>query len=94
MLGLMCATFSPTRRRQLALASYDKPTLDRLVDHLTTEGTTTPELEMKVLQRESAKASGRNDVLHIVRMEQGNLKASRKQVAPILLDFFQKDRES
>ena len=90
ILGLMFNTFGSgdQRRRQIALASHDKPTLDKLIDHLTSDNTT-PVLELKVSKKEDGHASGGDGkILHIVRMEQGNVAASRKQVAPILMEFF------
>eukprot|EP00536_Pseudo-nitzschia_multiseries_P018725 jgi/Psemu1/230075/e_gw1.2986.1.1 len=94
LLGLMFSTFGAKRRRQLALASYDKPMLDRLIRYLAVESTTTPDLQVEILQREEGKIPGNEETLYVVRMEQGNVKASRKQVAPILMDFFKKDRGS
>ena len=90
ILGLMFNTFGSgdQRRRQIALASHDKPTLDKLIDHLTSDNTT-PDLELKVSKKEDGHAPGEDGkILHIVRMEQGNVAASRKQVAPILMEFF------
>ena len=94
ILGLMFNTFGSgdQRQRQLALASHDKPTLDKLIDHLTSDNTT-PVLELKVSKKEDGCAPGEDGkVLHIVRMEQGNVAASRKQVAPILMEFFKNIR--
>eukprot|EP00533_Pseudo-nitzschia_delicatissima_P015594 CAMPEP_0197268614 /NCGR_PEP_ID=MMETSP1432-20130617/4281_1 /TAXON_ID=44447 /ORGANISM="Pseudo-nitzschia delicatissima, Strain UNC1205" /LENGTH=446 /DNA_ID=CAMNT_0042733685 /DNA_START=135 /DNA_END=1475 /DNA_ORIENTATION=+ len=90
LLVLMFTTFGPgdQRRRQIAIASYDKPTLDKLIEYLTIGANTTPDLELEVVAREDAKVD--ENSLYIVRMEQGNVAASRKQVAPILMEFFQK----
>ena len=95
LLGLMFTTFGPgdQRRRQIALASYDKPTLDKLTEYLTVDTTTTPDLNIEISSREDAKVTdGDEKVLYMVRMEQGNVAASRKQVAPILMEFFQNRR--
>lgn len=95
LLGLMFTTFGSgdQRRRQIALASYDKPNLDELIDYLTVETTTNPDLQLEILSREDANVSNEDGKrLHVVRMEQGNVAASRKQVAPILMEFFQKHR--
>jgi len=88
LLGLLFNTFGSgdQRRRQIALASYDKATLDDLVEHLITE----TNLDIEVLPRDDGKING-ND-LYIVRMEQGNITSSRKQVAPILMEYFKKQR--
>mmetsp|Transcript_27816 Transcript_27816/g.61261 ORF Transcript_27816/g.61261 Transcript_27816/m.61261 type:complete len:508 (-) Transcript_27816:257-1780(-) len=93
LFGLMFSIFGDgQRRRQLALASYDKPTLDRLINYLTVDNATTPDLELEVLHREEVNVGGTGEILYLVRMEQGNVKASRKQVAPILMEFFKKHR--
>ena len=95
LLGLMFNTFGngDQKRRQIALASYDKPTLDKLIDYLTVNTTTTPDLQLEIVHREDGNATGGNgEILHMIRLEQGNVAASRKQVAPILMEFFQKHR--
>jgi exopolyphosphatase len=93
MLGLMFSNFGNggQKSRQIALASYDKSTLDDLVDYLTIDTTTTPDLKLEILDRENGIV-GNGETLHMIRMEQRNVKASRKQVAPILMEFFQKQR--
>ena len=73
-------------KRELAFASTSKVTMDRLVKHLT-EDNTTPNLQVEVVHEEEVKTA--TTTLYIVRMKQGNVKASRKQVAPILSEFFQ-----
>jgi len=92
LLALMFTTFGPgdQRRRQIAIGSYDKATLDKLIEYLTVGANTTPGLELEIVPREDAKVDENN--LYMVRMEQGNVAASRKQVAPILMEFFQKLR--
>jgi len=94
IFGAMFNTFGDgdQRRRQISLASYDKPTLDRLIEYLTVDTTTTPDLKLEVLHREEGKIIGKEEILYVVRMEQNNVAASRKQVAPILMEFFQNHR--
>eukprot|EP00531_Pseudo-nitzschia_arenysensis_P007631 CAMPEP_0116132640 /NCGR_PEP_ID=MMETSP0329-20121206/9662_1 /TAXON_ID=697910 /ORGANISM="Pseudo-nitzschia arenysensis, Strain B593" /LENGTH=462 /DNA_ID=CAMNT_0003627181 /DNA_START=314 /DNA_END=1702 /DNA_ORIENTATION=- len=93
LLGLMFNTFGSgdRRRRQIAFASYDKPTLEKLIDYLSVDTVTTPDLDLEIVGRKTAKGSGgAEDNLYMVYMEQRNVAASRKQVAPILMEFFQK----
>jgi len=95
LLGLMFNTFSTgdQKRRQLAIASYDKPTVDKLIKYLTVDKVTNPDLEIEVLHRQEENEAGINKgTLYVVRMEQGNVAASRKQVAPILMEFFRNHR--
>lgn len=95
LLVLMFNTFGSgdQRRRQIAFASYDKPILEKLIDYLTVDTITTPDLDLEILGRKIAKgADGTEENLFIVNMEQRNIAASRKQVAPILMEFFQKVR--
>ena len=95
LLGLLFNTFGndDQRRRQIALASYDKQILDKLIEYLTVDTITIPDLKIEVLHRQDeSEACSENGTLHIVRMEQRNVKASRKQVAPILMDFFKTNR--
>eukprot|EP00535_Pseudo-nitzschia_heimii_P000701 CAMPEP_0197181770 /NCGR_PEP_ID=MMETSP1423-20130617/5955_1 /TAXON_ID=476441 /ORGANISM="Pseudo-nitzschia heimii, Strain UNC1101" /LENGTH=446 /DNA_ID=CAMNT_0042632081 /DNA_START=75 /DNA_END=1415 /DNA_ORIENTATION=- len=95
LLGLLFNTFGTgdQRRRQIAFASYDKQILEKLIKYLTVDTTTIPDLEIEVLHRQDEiEVCSNDETLHIVRMEQGNVKASRKQVAPILMDFLKTQR--
>lgn len=96
LLGLMFTTFGSgdQRRRQIVLASHDEPSLDELINYLTVDTKTTPDLKLEITSRENAKVTidGGDKSLSIVHMEQGNVAASRKQVAPILMEYFQKSR--
>jgi len=94
-------------RRELAFASTNKVTLDRLVKYLIQDNTTTPNLQIEVLNVEEEvieikkkiddhddnddDSSATTTTLYVVRMKQGNVAGSRKQVAPILLEFFQNE---
>ncbi|MGK3741057.1 MAG: inorganic pyrophosphatase/exopolyphosphatase [Bacillariaceae sp.] len=90
LFGMMFCTDDGDNKfkRELALFSTNKVTMDRLMKHLTGDNTT-PNLEIEVLHEEEAKTT--TETLYIVRMKQGNITASRKQVAPILLEFFQNE---
>jgi exopolyphosphatase len=95
LLGLMFNTLASgdQKRRQLAISSYDKPTVDKLIKYLTVDKVTNPDLEIEVLHTQEEDEAGIDKgTLYVVRMEQGNVAASRKQVAPILTEFFKKHR--
>mmetsp|Transcript_17812 Transcript_17812/g.18006 ORF Transcript_17812/g.18006 Transcript_17812/m.18006 type:complete len:284 (+) Transcript_17812:166-1017(+) len=98
-------------RRELALASTNKVTLDGLVKYLMEDDTVTPKLQIEVLNEEEdiieikkrpddhddddddddTDSSTTTTVLYVVRMKQGNVAGSRKQLAPILIEFFQNE---
>jgi exopolyphosphatase len=84
-------------QRQLALISHDEDLLNRLVSFLTLEGTVACEalkLDSNTLIRTIYKSEDYNNIssnLYIVQVNQGNASASRKQVAPILLEFWQSE---
>ena len=88
LFGMMFCTDDDDNKfkRELAFACTNKVTMDQLVKYLT-EGNTTPNLQVEVVHEEEVKTA--TTTLYIVRMKQGNVKASRKQVAPILSEFFQ-----
>ena len=88
LFGMMFCTDDDDNKfkRELAFVSTNKVDMDQLVKYLT-EGNTTPNLQVEVVHEEEVKTA--TTTLYIVRMKQGNVKASRKQVAPILSEFFQ-----
>ena len=79
--GIMfCSVEDETPQRQMALASPDLDLMDDLVAFLEEEGS----LKVKVVDRKHEKN------LHVVYLDQGTATASRKQVVPILMEYFKK----
>eukprot|EP00980_Cylindrotheca_fusiformis_P030957 scaffold25678_cov137-Cylindrotheca_fusiformis.AAC.5 len=85
MLGVMFfSVINDTRQRQMVLVGKDGQLLDNIVKSFTEDGF----LQSRVLEKTS-----KND-LHMVCLEQGNSKASRKQVAPLLMKYFKQQVQS
>ena len=77
-----------TPKRQMMLASENVDLVNDLITFLMQEGS------LQLQQVEETFPKGTNDMsLNVVYLEQGNARASRKQVAPILMDYF-KDTKS
>lgn len=84
VLVIMClAIVDGAPSRQLAICGQNRDMIDALVSHLDADAS----LGIEVTREESFVVNAKD--LHTVRIAQGNSKASRKQVAPILMDFFQ-----
>lgn len=66
--------------RQIVLSSPDQTLIDSLVDFMKEDGS----MQIEVIDQTKDKKTG----LFVVKVEQGNSKASRKQVAPIFMNFF------
>lgn len=78
-------------RRQLALISTDKELLDRLTSFLTATGTTAGEM-LRIDDKTMTSSESEGCQIYMVQMDQRNAAASRKQVAPIFMDFWQQER--
>jgi exopolyphosphatase len=79
-----------TMKRQLVLCDLRKESIvNDLVDHLT--GAQAPlELRLvKMLNETRALSSDSSSSVYVRAFHQGNAKASRKQVAPVLFDYFE-----
>jgi exopolyphosphatase len=81
-----------TPRRQLVLACPNAERLNSLVSFLQEEEgssssspSSSSSLQLDVLERKHDDTSSN---LHVVYMNQGNARASRKQVAPLLMEYF------
>jgi exopolyphosphatase len=90
-------------QRQLALISHDEDIIDRLVAFLTEEGSAACnllQLDVDTLVKESVRHETSDydhrgiSGLWFVKMDQRNTSASRKQVAPILIDFWKADKSA
>ncbi|CAJ1966076.1 unnamed protein product [Cylindrotheca closterium] len=66
-------------QRQLALLAKSEESLEEVADSLKQDTS---------LQLEEVKRSKSNDDMYLICFKQGNPKASRKQVAPILMKYF------
>ena len=73
-------------KRQMLLTCLNECLVQSLVQYLEQEGS----LQLRVVQKTTDAETG----LHLVTMEQGNAKASRKQVVPILMDFLKREEET
>jgi exopolyphosphatase len=84
--SLMCCDFSgETPRRQLVLICPDKAMSESMLRFLERQGT----LELDILEERTTTTTTDDDgLLHAVLINQGNAKASRKQVAPIFMQYF------
>jgi exopolyphosphatase len=84
-IGIMFMTIENDKlHRQLLLASPDETLTEALVQHLEAD---------EALQPTNINRRRDSTGLHVVQMGQGNAMASRKQVAPILMEFCQKRGE-
>jgi exopolyphosphatase len=85
VFGIMFMTIQDDKpQRQLALVAPAKETLEQLVVFLQSEGS----LQIKVTTTETEE-----DGWHLVYINQGNAAASRKQVVPILMEYFQQQQQ-
>jgi hypothetical protein len=69
-------------RRQMFITSLDPILLDSLVDYMRKDGS----MQIEVINQHKDTETD----LVVFQIEQGNSKASRKQVVPIFMDFFAK----
>jgi exopolyphosphatase len=84
LLGIMFfSVVDDTPQRQIILIGKDEKKLDNLVNFFTSEGS---------LQVQPLDKTSKND-LHMICLKQRNFKASRKQVAPILMEYFKQGEE-
>lgn len=75
-----------TPQRELLLACPDVTLMEALVQHLQSEDDGSSILQPIILDRYWDATTS----LHCVQIKQGNPKASRKQVAPVLIEFYKK----
>eukprot|EP00934_Nitzschia_sp_Nitz4_P002689 Nitzschia sp. Nitz4//scaffold272_size25479//9754//11040//NITZ4_008308-RA/size25479-processed-gene-0.10-mRNA-1//-1//CDS//3329545222//2679//frame0 len=74
--------------RQLLLASLNRERLVSLIQFLESNGF----LQIHGMEWHSQETS--SGELHVVQMEQANSKASRKQVAPVLMDYYKQQTDA
>jgi hypothetical protein len=79
--------------RQLALASTNKDRLNHLMAYLMDDDTSSSNADLhltgiKEEMREIVQPDSSSTTIYVVRMDQGNSAASRKQIAPILMGFW------
>lgn len=88
--GLMFMSISPetgTPQRQLILSSPDKTLLNSLVEYLHKDGFLQAQVVLGGIQTREG-GGDENKIIYSICMEQGNPKASRKQVVPVLLSYY------
>lgn len=82
ILGIMFFTAAnDAPQRQMVLIGKDSKLLESLVNFFSSDGS---------LQAIELSKTSKSD-LHMICLEQGNFKASRKQVAPIFMEYFKLD---
>ena len=92
MLLVMSTVYQPAFRRELLVASFDSAEVDALASFFESKGADVQLSPMTVLGGTSAGdhsvtfEDGR--ILCIRVFNQGNVKASRKQIAPLVQDFY------
>jgi exopolyphosphatase len=98
MLGLMFTFMEGDKdggnkkpRRQLTLASANKQLMTDFLGFLSKEAKEEVDLELTTMEEmteEDVSMGGRTSKVYIAKLDQGNSKASRKQVAPVLSNFW------
>ena len=90
----MSSVFQPSYRRELLVASFDKDLHQNMLEFLCTptHGLDLQDLEVSASAFPDSSSSTAIDVsgrtLYLQWYLQGNSKASRKQLAPLVQDFY------
>jgi len=94
MLLVMSTVYTPEFRRELLLASFDEEKVDALATFLQAQGNSIRlqplpmPMPVPVLVADADAAAEAVHGLHLRVFHQGNAKASRKQIAPLVQQFY------
>lgn len=89
MLGIMTFVLDPAPARQIAFLTRTAERSEQLNAYLTTGDTAASSLQLRSLELPAMSLENvRNTGLHLSAYRQENIKASRKQVLPLLTDFY------
>jgi hypothetical protein len=88
MLLVMSTVYTPEFRRELLLASFDEERVDALATFLQAQGNSIRLQPQPLPIQVSDAAAKAVHGLHLRVFHQGNAKASRKQIAPLVQKFY------
>ena len=88
MLLVMSTVYTPEFRRELLLASFDEERVDALATFLQAQGNSIRLQPLPLPIPVSDAAAKAVHGLHLRVFHQGNAKASRKQIAPLVQKFY------